>query len=326
MPKLRETEKSKGSGRYVANKTPAGKTIRPKNPTPPEPAEGKALTTGGKEAGSKPIEGFLKLIEGEIIPRLMLAHRTRRLDQDPGEGSGVIVGEDEVERLTNLTLGSSYETCFEFVMRLRRRGAESDQLLMHLLAPVARRLGELWETDESDFVSVTVGLGHLQTIMRELGRMAAPPMVKTGAKRRALLSTVPGEQHTFGLLVIEDHLRRGGWEVEGAMATAYAEELVARVKKEWFAVIGLSMSDSRWRDSARSGVLALRRASRNRDIFVLVGGLAFQKEPDLIEEVGADAAAQGGPEAVYLAEKYLAGAGHVDYQGALGKQMGNQIN
>ena len=27
MPKLRETEKSKGSGMYVANKTPAGKTI-----------------------------------------------------------------------------------------------------------------------------------------------------------------------------------------------------------------------------------------------------------------------------------------------------------
>jgi len=256
----------------------------------------------------------------------MLAHRVRLLDQDPGEGSAVVIGEGEVERLTDLTLGSGYEACFEFVMRLRRRGAESDQLLMHLLAPVARRLGELWETDESDFVSVTVGLGHLQTIMRELGRMAAPPVVKPGAKRRALLSTVPGEQHTFGLLIVEDHLRRGGWEVEGNMATESCGELVARVKKEWFAVIGLSMSDDRWRDSARSGILAIRRASRNREILVLAGGQAFQKDPDLMEEIGADAIAGDGAEALYAAEKYLAGTDGVDYQDVRAKQMGSQIN
>ncbi len=289
-------------------------------------ARASAALRGKPGSSSAVIEEFLNLIEGEVIPRLVMAYRLRRLDQDPGEVKGATVGDVEVERLTELTLEAGYESCFAYVMRLRRLGVESDKLLLHLLAPVARRLGELWESDESDFVSVTVGLGHLQMIMRELGRMSPPPAVAPGNDRRALLATVPGEQHTFGLLIVEDHLRRAGWDVQSALAVDAERELVRRVKKQWFAAVGLSMSDSRWGDSARSAILAIRKASRNRGLFVMVGGLAFQKDPGLAGAIGADAAASDAPEALRFIEKHLAALEPVQYQDAAANQMRTQYN
>ena len=307
-PQKDERETGRGTERAVHSAKPAASRER----------EGPQMRTS---CDAQVVQGFLSLIEGEVIPRLVMAYRTRRLDRDPGEVKGATVGDVEVERLTALTLEAGYESCFEYVMRLRRLGVDSDKLLLHLLAPVARRLGELWESDESDFVSVTVGLGHLQIIMRELGRMAPPPGVAPGRGRRALLATVPGEQHTFGLSVIEDHLRRAGWDVQSALAVSAQEELVRRVKKQWFAAVGLSMSDSRWSDSARSAILAIRKASSNRGIFVMAGGSAFQKDPGLARAIGADAAACDGPEALCFIEKHLAVLEPVQYQGAADKQM-----
>ena len=41
-------------------------------------------------------------------------------------------------------------------------------LFLRLLAPAARRLGELWEGDLCTFTDVTIGLSHLQQVLREL--------------------------------------------------------------------------------------------------------------------------------------------------------------
>jgi len=49
-------------------------------------------------------------------------------------------------------------------------------------------------------------------------------------------------------------------------------------------------------------ICALRRASRNREIGVLVGGPLLIEKPELAEIVGADATAADGPQAVLRAE------------------------
>ena len=296
----------------------SGRKTRTRRPLAPGPEEAIALDAA--------VPGFLKLIEGEIIPRLMLAHRASRLDRDHGEGKDVMLGEAEVERLTDLTLNAGYEGCSGFVMSLRRLGASDDQLLLNLLAPVARRLGSLWETDATDFVAVTVGLGHLQTLMRELGRTAAPAGVRPGGARSAYLSTVPGEQHSFGLLVVEDHLRRAGWEVFGEIVADRNADLAPRVERQWFASACLSMSDARWEPEATRCIERLRARSKNTAIFVLVGGVAFQSDAALCQRIGADAVARDGAEAVVFLEKNLADQGLVDYQDARLNALENQLN
>ena len=49
----------------------------------------------------------------------------------------------------------------------------SSTIFLDLLAPTARRLGEMWETDTTDFANVTLAVSRLQRIMRHLGETFA---------------------------------------------------------------------------------------------------------------------------------------------------------
>ena len=50
---------------------------------------------------------------------------------------------------------------------------------------------------------------------------------------------------------------------------------------------------------------ALRRASRNPDLVILVGGRVFSERPELAQDVGADGTAADGELAVALAVTIL---------------------
>jgi len=55
----------------------------------------------------------------------------------------------------------------------------------------------------------------------------------------------PGEQHTFGVRIVEQFLRKAGWEVSIGLASTPLE-IAALVASEWFDVVGLTLSsDSR---------------------------------------------------------------------------------
>jgi methanogenic corrinoid protein MtbC1 len=248
----------------------------------------------------------------------MLSHLTSRYSLEELE-NGKEITEREIGRLTELALGPSYQDCMDYVMKLHDQGAGTEDLLIHLLSPVAHRLGTLWETDDSDFVSVTLGLGYLQSIMRELVRGSRPATAVPSPGYRMLLSTVPGEQHTFGQLIVEEALRRAGWEVSGGMMATSPGELVTQVRSDWYAFVGLSMSDRRWTGDAKDCVAKIRDASLNRSVFIMVGGNAFLKDPSLVGEVGADRMATSGLDATRQAEKLLADSGFAEYLEASGK-------
>ena len=122
--------------------------------------------------------------------------------------------------------------------------------------------------------------------------------------RRVLLIPMPGEQHIFGLSVVVEFFRRAGWDVcDGAVASN--DELVELVRSEWFNVIGFSVSCENRLDALAAGIRAVRRASRNRAIGVLVGGRVFIEQPDLVAFVGADATAVDARQSALQAENLL---------------------
>lgn len=301
----------------------AGKPCAEASETPrhgPETPKAISRRLSAKREPSKEVstDNYKKVIEAEIIPRLMLSHLTSR--QAPDDfGGGLDITEREVARLTELALGTSYQDCMDYVMKLREEGADTEDLLIQLLSPVAHRLGTLWETDDSDFVSVTLGLGYLQSIMRELVRSSRPVNALPSPGYRSLLSTVPGEQHTFGQLIVEEALRRAGWEVAGGIMATSSEELVAQVRSDWYAFVGLSMSDRRWTREAKACVSKIREASLNRSVIIMVGGNAFLKDSSLVGEVGADRMATSGLDATRQAEKLLADSDFAEYLESSGK-------
>lgn len=251
-------------------------------------------------------ERLLRTIEGEVIPRLVLAHRGHR---DPSidmraAGSAISIGADQLEQLIRLLLVDAGERAHGYVDALVAEGAALDAIYLDLFAPAARRLGAMWTADECDFTAVTLGLWRLQRLLHEhTARFQADTELPLEG-HRILLAPMPGEQHTFGLFMVAEFFRRGGWDVTDGPVLR-ADDLVEAVRTQWFDVIGLSLGGSRRLPDLAALVRDLRRSSRNRAIGIIVGGPVFLESPDAAVQVDADAYAVDARQALQSARDLL---------------------
>ncbi|MDZ4790507.1 MAG: cobalamin B12-binding domain-containing protein [Hyphomicrobiales bacterium] len=241
-----------------------------------------------------------RTIETEIIPRLMLSHKTQpsytqNIRREYAET------EEHIAHLTKLVLTQDVTAAFNYVDSKKRSGAGLDALLLNLLAPSARRLGEMWESDVCDFTDVTIGLSRLQQVLRKLCPRSDNELEPLNHGKRAMLTSAPGEQHSFGIYMVEEFFRRAAWDV-WCVPPASADDLVKIVSTEWFAVIGFSANSDALLDSLRQCIGAVRKASCNPLIAIMVGGSLFSNKPDLAAFIGADAMAADGKQAVIQAE------------------------
>jgi methanogenic corrinoid protein MtbC1 len=245
---------------------------------------------------------IVRTIEQDIIPRLIEAHREPVVPQVPAPPQRVTHA--EVQQFVPLVLALDDTGWQAMLDRLLAQGLAVDEIYTGLLTPVARELGRLWEHDRCDFNDVTVGLGRLQRIMRMLSPAFGREVQHPADGRRVLLLPAPGEQHTFGLSIVAEFFRRSGWEVVGD-TEARAADPTALVRREWFDIIGVSVGVESRLDWLKSGIAAVRNASRNRAIGVMVGGPVFVAHPERALEVGADGTAVDGRTAPDVAEQLL---------------------
>ncbi len=241
-------------------------------------------------------------IEVEIIPRLMLAHRADRTGSDGADSriSRPSLLREDVEEFTRLILLSG-DKAKRFVAELVSENVRSETIFLDLLAPCARRLGDLWKEDICDFCQVTLGLGHLHAMLREYGHAHSVPDFPSGEGRRALLTAAPGEQHTFGISMLSEFLTRAGWDIAGFSALS-EEELARLVGQESFALVGLSLGAERNLDTVQSCIDAIRRHSRHDNCVVMVGGPYFLDHPEVADQLGADSTASDARDATARAE------------------------
>ncbi|TGD98808.1 cobalamin B12-binding domain-containing protein [Methylobacterium nonmethylotrophicum] len=256
---------------------------------------------GGVQRGSRWRDDLAQVVEAEIIPRLMLAHRS---ETRPPRLSARRTGTADIDRLTALMLAQQDRDALAVVRELIDDGMALDEVLIGLMAPTARYIGRLWEEDACDFVQVTTAMARLRRLVHDLETLCLEPRPVDPASRRVLLVPAPGETHTFGLTLAAHFFAEAGWEVVTSFDTNLSDAL-ERLRAEWFDVIGLSLSCDVHVDRLIAAVPALRRASRNRDLHLIVGGPAFHGRPDRIRLVGADASVDDAREAPEIARSLL---------------------
>jgi methanogenic corrinoid protein MtbC1 len=269
--------------------------------------EMRALLNGanGRVAEHRRVALLAKALEADVIPRLLLA---RHAAAEPAYMDGPATEAptaEEIVALGDIVMQGDFAGANAFMAGLRARNLPLERIYLEVLAPVARHLGELWATDRCDFASVTIGLCCLQQLVLEHSASFGPRPGRRGPDRRVLLAPAPGEQHSFGLLMVGEFFRRQGWDVCSATG-APAREIVAMTRKQWFSAVGFSLACESRSDALASLIRDVRRATRNPNLGVLVGGKAFVERPELAALVGADATATDGQQAVLKAETLLA--------------------
>lgn len=243
-----------------------------------------------------------RIISNDVIPRLLKLHNEVIPDAPPVASliEALAPSSADITGLADIVLGSDLEAAAAYVMVLRDRGLSMETLFVELLEPTARRLGEMWDKDECDFIDVTLGVARLQKLLAIFNDTHAIPALDQ--RRRVLMAMTPGNQHSFGVAMVERFLLAAGWDVQAEL-TGTADEIAAVARDSWFAVAGLTIGSERQIDSLKKAIALLREQSCNRAIGIMVGGPIFTANPGIAYEVGADATAPNAPAAVLVAQK-----------------------
>jgi len=276
---------------------------------------------GGFDARRIPADRLLEAIEGELIPRLMMAH-----------AAGATVGSmapadvaraplravpsskalpvtlptrwpaEDIIRFAEWASRSDASDMIEFVDNAIERGATLENVYLDLVAPTARLLGENWLSDRASFIDVHMGLLELHRLVSHYELTDFDMTESSG--HNILLSATPGDQHTFGVLLVADFFRRAGWEVEND--SGHTEDQIAiKVASSPYSCVGLSLYNEEHLVSMTRCIERLRDASLNEDILIVVGGEYFVGKSSPSAIVGADLCILDAGAAVEQISAYL---------------------
>ncbi|GMN02984.1 B12-binding domain-containing protein [Erythrobacter sp. MTPC3] len=248
--------------------------------------EAAASTADNDHASPLSDDSINSIIEGEIIPRLLMAHAASGPAETKSHGIGI--APSDANAFAALPLRLEAANLVEEVDNFINAGVSVDAIYIDLLAPAARKLGEMWEADECDFIDVTMGLWRLQEVMREISSRAPVGRLSDASNaRRAIFASMPGDQHSFGALMIDEVFSQAGWYSE-AIVKPERRELLDRLAKSHFDVAGLTISRDCPSAAISSLITAMRSVSANENLVILIGGRLVNQDQSIVSQVGAD--------------------------------------
>ncbi len=256
----------------------------------------------------EPPEELAEIFDAEILPRLIVAHGTSTTPNMPpiaqAESAARALSGDMKETFVRIVLSRAPELVGAFIRPLLIHGFSVDEIYSKLLEPTARMLIDLWSEDIVSYMEVTIGLGRLQQIVHNLETSTRYNGDNDPAAPSAMFVPKPGEQQTFGFYIMEELFRWSGWRT-WVETSATVAQINATVACQWFDMLCLSVTREPDINQMSTTIEELRHVSRNDHLFVMVNGRPFAEHPDLIEAVGADAAATNGGEALTIMETAL---------------------
>lgn len=238
------------------------------------------------------------VLESQIIPRLTLAHREGRAPERPSASPRPQA--DDIAAFAGRCAAGDRSGAARLVEALRADGLGQDSVLIDLVAPAARLLGQQWEDDRLSFSEVTLGLVLMHEVIHSLGYEFHDGPQEAGGVRRVMLASAPGSQHVLGLSIVSEFFRKSGWQVVLEVSASSAE-LCRAVRNEWFDLVGLSVGLDAQLRGLPALVAALKAASRNPGTPVLLGGPVFSLRALQAEAFGAQAICLDARESVRLA-------------------------
>lgn len=256
------------------------------------------------QLGPSQQSSLARIIESRVIPKLLLARQQQGFKPSLDAPQEQTDMGERIGEFADLVIESDSRRATSYFQDLVTNGASVEALFHDLVAPTARRLGELWDEDINTMIDVTQGLGHLQHVVRTFSPVFRNESSAKPSGRRALLIPLPGEQHTLGISLVDEYFRREGWAVWGG-PVATMEEVAALVGTMWFDMVGLSVARLTEPEQLAFDIRVIRKAARNRNLVIMVGGKTFLDNPQLAALVGAEGTASDGRRALLQLEDMI---------------------
>ena len=248
------------------------------------------------------LDSLVKTIEGNILPLIMERHLES--SGQPSVTSKEKLNQQVITELTTLVLQEDARTSVQYVKALHASGVSLEDIYLLLLAPVARKLGEMWDEDQSSFTDVTIALWRIKQLMYDLSPIFQQYAENNTAGPSIMLVPLPGSQHNLGLFMVSEFFAKAGWRIWGELA-ATEKDIISMASKEWFDVVGLSASLKEQLPQLKDLIKQIKLHSRNPHVGVIIGSPVFSQSPELVEGLGADMVGVDAEDALEKATFYV---------------------
>lgn len=173
----------------------------------------------------------------------------------------------------------------KILMKWRRQGHCLADIYLYGITQSANLIGELWCSDEIDFVNATIAFSRLHRAMHEF----SPEFLAEGHAgsngHSLLIMPEPGSQHGLGVFMLSEFFRQAGWRV--VLETPQDIADFNRVfLSDWFDAVVLSISTERHIDSVSKAVSELRKSTVNPNLKIYVGGPMAHIASDMLNWAG----------------------------------------
>lgn len=168
-----------------------------------------------------------------------------------------------------------------------RRSRISLAALADIYIPeAARRMGTAWHEDEMSWMDVTIGVGRMQSLLREIGTAWVADQAGDTGHGAVMLLVPDREQHTLGPMVAMGQMRRYGVSVCLRIAPNF-NELRSLMAARHFDGILISVATKDKLETVAKTVQFLK-SLMTKPCPIVVGGAVMAKVEDPASITGAD--------------------------------------
>lgn len=168
-------------------------------------------------------------------------------------------------------------------------------------------IGSLWEIGQ-----ISIAQEHLATAItsRVMATVYPKFVMVSQDKGKVIATSAPNEFHDLGAWMVADFLEIDGWQVNCLGANMPQEDLLSLLKADTPHILAISVAMSFNLKLVSRLIAAVKSDSLLNQVKIMVGGWAFQSNPQLSEIIGADGYAPNAREAVLLAREWWGSAGY----------------
>ena len=183
-----------------------------------------------------------------------------------------------------------------------------DNLLVDVIGPVLREVGEMWQSEDFSLAHSYVASKIAEDAVNKFVRTTGG--AEFGTKGPAVLGNIEDDCHPLGRRLVAAFLKADGWKISDLGIDVEAKAFVDEAVKVGAKVIGVSAMIYTTAENIRAIRAEIDERGLNGRIQLAVGGAVFRLRPELVELVGGDGTAADALEAPALFTRLWSRAEH----------------
>ncbi|MFK4349324.1 MULTISPECIES: cobalamin-dependent protein [unclassified Paenibacillus] len=208
----------------------------------------------------------------------------------------------DVGQYLEYLLAGSRRQAMDCIVRLMDEGTSIRHIYKYIFQISQYEIGRLWHEGK-----ITIGQEHFCTAATQfIISTLYPRWLVSGHPGRSLVAAcVSSEQHEIGLRMLADLFEMEGWDTYYLGANVPNRSLLQEIVNYKADVVAISATMAYHVHLVKDLITLIRQNSATSHVRIMVGGLPFNLDPRLWQEVGADGCAPGAEEALEVAEHLL---------------------